>query len=267
MHGLRRGALAGAAIVAAGAAAATAQSPDAFTVTLAPNIADRGTEVEVVVDGSKLGTAGQGQPPTGARLIAQRGFRFDAGAVAETCTDEKACPAGSRVGTGKADATVTFLGTSRPVTADITAFLGTPVKSGDLGGVVVDVNVPEFSQRFTAKGRVLAAAAPDGLELRFDDLAGAGQVPAGVTFRLDRLSLSVEAHRTVTVTKTRVKKVRTKSGKTVKRKVRTRVKVRRDLLRNPKTCGGTWTVRGVVTFADGTASTSPFTIPCVAPKR
>lgn len=261
MHGLRRGAAATAIVTACGVGAAigVAQEPGAFSVTLTPNVADKGTVVDVVVDGSKLGTAAGGQAPTGARLITQKGFRFDPEAVAETCADGQACPAGARLGSGTANATVTFLGASRPVTAEITAYRGTPVQSGDLAGVVVDVHVPEFSQRFTAKGRVVGG---EGVELRFDDIAGAGQVPAGISFRLDRLALEIGANRTVTVTRTKTKKVRTKSGKTVRKKVKVRVKVRRDLLRTPKTCAGTWTARGVITFADGQARTEPFTVPC-----
>jgi len=243
-----------------GAGVATGQSPDAFRVTLTPNAADRGTVVDVVVDGAKLGeAAGGAQAPTGARLVTQRGFRFDPGAVAERCIDAQACPAASKVGSGTATATVTIFGASRPVAADITAFLAAPATSGDLAGVVVDVRVPEFGQRFAATGRVLGTGG--GVELRFDDVAGGGQVPAGVQFRLDRLALQVGAKRTVTVTRTRTKKVR-RGGRTVKRKVRTRVKVRRDLLRTPKTCDGTWTARGVVTSADGKATTFPFQLPC-----
>ncbi|MFA9272353.1 MAG: hypothetical protein ACEQSX_16690 [Baekduiaceae bacterium] len=260
MHGLRRGALAALVAAATITGVATAQGDDAFSVTLTPNVADKGTVVDVEVDGAKLGAAGNGPAPTGARLVAQKGFRFDPEAVAETCTDDTACPAGSRVGSGTANATVTFLGASRPVVADITAFRGTPVKSGDLAGIVVDVNVPGYGQRFTAKGRALQSA--EGLELRFDDIAGAGQVPAGVSFRLDKLSLNVGAHRTVTVTRTKTRKVKTRSGKTVRRKVKVRVKVRRDLLKTPRSCDRTWTARGVITFADGLARTEPFSIPC-----
>lgn len=260
MHGLRRGAaLAAAAVVTAGSAAAVAQAPDAFTVTLTPDRADRGTVVDVVVDGARLGAVSGGPAPTGARLAVQPGFRFDAGAVARRCTDPQACPAASRVGSGTANATVGFLGVTRAVAAEITAFLAGPVQAGDLAGVVVDVRVPGFDQRFTARGRVVQGAA--GLELRFDDLAGGAQIPAGITFRLDRLALRVGANRTVTVTRTRTRTVK-RNGRTVRRKVRTRVKVRRDLLRTPRTCDGTWTAQGVVTFADGTATTLPFSIPC-----
>lgn len=259
MHGLRRGAAVGAAAVVVGACgAAIAQGPAAFSVTLTPNVVDKGTVVDVVVDGSQLGGAGEGQTPTGARLVTQDGFRFDPRAVAEVCTEDQACPAGSRIGGGTANATVGFLGVTRAVTAEITAFLGKPVKDGDAGGVVVDVRIPEFDQRFTARGRVLGGPP---LELRFDDIAGAGQVPAGVSFRLDRLALKLGAHRTLIVTKTKTKKVR-RGGKTVRRKVKVKVKVRRDLLRTPKTCGGTWTARGVVDFADGQARTERFSIPC-----
>jgi hypothetical protein len=100
----------------------------------------------------------------------------------------------------------------------------------------------QFKERSTGRegsttGRVVKTSGVFGLEVRFEDLASANSAaPEGFTVRVDRIKVDVGAFRYEKVSVC-CKTVR-KNGK--KKKVRYTKKVRRDLIRNPRTCDGAW---------------------------
>ncbi|WP_205696515.1 hypothetical protein [Conexibacter sp. SYSU D00693] len=246
-------------------ASAAAQQPG-VDVALEPHTPASATTVSVAVDGAKLD---QSRLPKGFTLTVQRGFAFDARAVAQRCSaaqaDAHQCPAASQVGTGRATAAVqTLLGTS-DVQAELAAYLTDPVRSGDLAGVALTIRVPSFGVTVGATARILRTA-DGGLELRADDVAPAGsELPPGVTFRLRSVGLRIGASRTETVRTTKRKRLPRKRGQSRPRfrRVTTTKRVRRALLTTPRTCSGTWTGRAVVAFADGgPGQTLAVALPC-----
>jgi hypothetical protein len=270
------------------APAAAAQSPspgpdaDAVRVTLSSPVAGTGTRVSVEVDGSRLALPA-GASPSGFALLVQQGFRADTSAVARRCAPEEAerfaCPAASKVAAGTATAAVTFFGITREVVVDIEGYLAPAVRPGDIAGIAVSAEAKDLDQRFTTTGRLVRAAAPDGLALRFDDLAGGAQVPAGVSIALRSVSLTAGVARTVTVRRTvtrrtKVKRrVRGKDGRvrtrtvTVSRRVKVTRRERRHLVSTPSSCTGTWSARAIVSFAGGGEVAVPATVPCRATRR
>lgn len=253
-------------------AAAPAQTPGA-AVTVSPNTPKTGTRLAVDLDGAQLGDTG-GRPPQSVRLLVQPGFAFDPAAVAGRCAAGAAtCPADARIGSGTATIRYTLLGIPGSTVATLSAYVAAP-RSGDLAGIVLRVAAPDLNRTFTAHGRALRAAAPDGLELRFEDLLGGRALPPGTQVSLARLQLTAGASRTVTTTKVRRRRVRVKvrrngRARTVVRSKRVRVKVRtrHDLLRTPPSCPGAWTGRVLVTLADGAVRELPVSAPYAAQTR
>lgn len=262
--------LATAAAVLLPASVAAAQAPG-LNVTLTPNTPKSGTKLALDLDGSQLGDV-SGQAPRSVRLIVQEGFRFDADAVSARCAAGAAtCPDAAKIATGTAQAGFSYLLFSGEATATITAYLAAPARAGDLAGIVVKAAVPSLGRTLTSTGRVLRAAAPDGLELRFDDLLSGQGIPAGAQVTLRRLQLTAGASRTLTRTKrvNRKRKVRVRRNGRLRtvtrtRKVTIKVRERHHLLTTPRTCPGTWNGRGVVTLANGSERTLPVQAPCVA---
>ena len=189
-----------------------------------------------------------GETPTSAVLAVARGFRFDPRARAERCSQAEAeqfqCPAKSRIGTGQAlvnASGVIVPGGSMDFTAAIEVFLAKEVAAGDVASVVVQVSEPSTGVRGTSRGRLVPLAdGPFGLELRFE-LTGGVQPPPGVTVTVKRIQLSVGARRTVR----RVRRVR--GRRVVRRK-------RYHLIRNPRTCAGSWPYQVRVVFPSRTVT-------------
>ena len=184
-----------------------------------------------------------GRSPQQAVLAATQGFKFDPRARAGRCSDAQAkafnCPGDSKIGSGTANLTASNGVISQPLVADLTIFLAPPAQKGDAGGVWVLVKERSSGEQGAIFGRVvrLGSGGPFGLEVRFESLSPAGAaVPEGFTLRLDRLQTNVGAfrHQKVTV----CCKTVTRNGK--RKKVRYKKKVRRDLIRNPRTCDGSW---------------------------
>jgi hypothetical protein len=230
--------------------AASARAQDAtITGGLTPNKAGAGSRVHIDVAGTAPELAGS--LPESVALGVQRGFAFDARAVAVTCTGAAlttgACPAASRIGTGQAVVRASgLLNQDIPATLDV--FLAARVQPADVASAVVLITGAGFSR--AVRTRLSApATGPVGYELRLDGVAAAVPAIPGVTFALRSLTLDVGASRKVT--KTTNKRVRvTRNGRrvTVRRKVKRRVTY--NLLRNPKTCsGGVWAVRLTVRVA------------------
>jgi hypothetical protein len=184
-----------------------------------------------------------GRAPQQAVIAAAQGFKFDTRARAARCSDDQAkafnCPGDSKIGSGTANATASNGVVSQPVVADVSIFLAPPAKSGDAGGAHVQFKERQSGAQGTFFGRIVkvGSSGPFGLEVRFEDLSTASAAaPQGFTVRLDRLQVDVGASRKEKVSVC-CKTIR-KNGK--KKKVRYKKNVRRDLIRNPLTCNGSW---------------------------
>jgi len=227
-----------------------------ITGGLTPNTPGAGSLVHVEVGGTAPELAGA--LPDAIALGVQRGFAFDTRAVAQRCAGQAAtsgaCPAASRIGKGQA---VVHVNQDVPATIDV--FLADPVQAGDVASAVVLISGAGLSR--AVRTRLLApATGPIGYELRLEGIAGAVPTFPGVTLSLQSLTLNIAAKRKVTKTTTKRVKV-TRNGRrvTVKRKVKR--KVTYNLLRNPKTCPGTWAVRLTVTVG-GVDHARDIAIPC-----
>ena len=208
-----------------------------------------------------------GRAPTQFAIAATQGFKFDTRARSETCSAQRAkafdCPGNSRIGSGTANATASNGVITQAVTADVSIFLAPPGQSGDAAGVHVQFKERSSGSQGSLFGRVvkLGSSGPFGLEVRFDDLSSANAAaPDGFTVRIDRIQVDVGASRTEKVTVC-CKTVR-KNG--VKKKVKYKKKVLRDLVRNPRTCDGAWEYQVRIRYSasdesvrDGSAACSP----------
>ena len=234
-HHLTLAAVAAAALLAP--ATALAQNPDA--IRLDPNTAGKASHL--LVD---LRTADDPQAdnrtPISAVLAVQDGFKFDNRARAARCSGEQArnysCPSASRIGSGNLYATVDPpFGAPQQITGDVEFFLAPPQQSGDVAGIVIQFRENTYNQRGTTTARVARTGGAYPLEVRMDNLGGATPPPPGWEIRLDRFTADIGAARTEKIKKYRYVR---RSGK--KKRVRYYKKVRRDLIRNPRTCDGAW---------------------------
>ena len=229
------------------AAPAAAQAPG-DPVRVDPAVAGKASHLILDVRNSEDPQA-NGRTPRAAVLAAAAGFKFDPRARAARCSESQAaafeCPAASRIGAGSADATVSSGPFSGDVTVDVTVFLAPPPRSGDVAGVVLHFRERSTGRQGTTTGRVVkVGGGPFGLEVRFEDLARASQVE-GFQVRVNRLQADVGAFRNE-----RVKRYRTVRRKGKKRRVAYYVKVRRDLIRNPRTCLGSWPYQLRLRYSD-----------------
>jgi hypothetical protein len=212
-------ALLGLAAVPAVAAAPVAK------LTVDPNKAGAGVNA-VTLD---VNPPRPNQNPRTATLRVLRGVKFDPRARPIKCTKDQAngnsCPQRSRIGGGTARATVkSTTGAFAPfeVNIDVNLYLMPPQQEGDLAGVAALFKVRANGQKGHAIGRVTKlSTGPYGLRTGFGDVGGAVKPPAGTTAHLDHAHLVFGGSRTVTNTTT---------GQSVTY----------YLLRNPKTCDGTW---------------------------
>lgn len=228
------------ALLAAGTAGA--QSAPQGSVAVIPNVA--GKPSRLAVDASPGDAGSSGEQARSAAVLIARGFRIDPRSRARRCSRDQAerfeCPAASRIGRGQADGTASLgPAASQSFSADIDLFLAPAQRRGDIAGVVVQVREPQSGFRATGTGRLIRLASGRyGSELRFDQLAGGQQLPPGVTVTVQRIRLSVSASRTV--------------RKVVRRRHRRRVRrVRYHLIRNPRTCSGSWPYEVRVSYASG----------------
>jgi hypothetical protein len=258
---VRRILLVTALLVASLAGPAVAQDAT-ISATLSPSRPKTGTTLHVALGGT-ASAVNQGVPSS-IVLDLQRGFAIDTAAVAARCSGPAittgACPAASRIGHGAAVAHAGGI-VNQDIPATIDLFLAAPAQSGDLAGVVLRVMAIGAAKAISA--RLLARpSGPFGYELRVDGFSGAVPSLPGITIGLDSLTLDVGAHRNVTTTVVTRRRI-TRGGRrvTVKRKVRR--KVRHDLLRNPKTCSGHWSVRATVTTGAANDA-SDLAVPCSA---
>ena len=217
-------------LLLAAAVGAHGQAADG-TIEVAPNVAGRASELHV----DFRPTPEQNEQARNAQAIviaAARGFRVDPRSRRRRCSEEQArqfeCPEASRIGAGQADGTASIGGGSQSFTASIDVFLAPPPQPGDVAGIVVQFREPQSGQRGQARGRIVRVpTGPFGVEVRFEDLAGLTPSLPGVTITVDRIQLRVGARR-------KVVRIIRRDGRRIRR-------VRRyTLIRNPRTCAGSW---------------------------
>jgi hypothetical protein len=213
--------------------------PDA--AKMVPNVAGKGAKLVLDVK-----PPASSQSPSSAVLSIARGFRFDRRARKQRCSDEQAanfnCPEASRVGRGTADVTATgpiFPGGSQKYVAKIDVFLTHPQQRGDIAGFVVQVSESTTGVRGSGRARLVRhRSGPYGSQLRFDSIPASPSLPPGFSVRVDRIQVRLGASR-------RIRVRRRVHGRT--RRVRKRV----YLIRNPRTCSGSWPYALHVAYSDG----------------
>src|SRR4051794_3226502 len=228
------------------AVGALAQSPG-LELSLHPNVSGRPATLEIDADGQSSQI--DNRVPKSAVLSVQRGFKLDPRARSARCSKQQAenfnCPAASRIGGGEAVVTASGAivpGGAQDFTAKIDLFLAPPAKPHDLAGVVVYVHEPTTGTQGSSTGRLVRrGSGPYGYELRFDQLAGGGSPPPGVTIRLKPLELRVGARRAVS---------------------RAGHRVVFSLITNPPICHGAWRGHGKIAFTDGSSEEANLTVPC-----
>jgi hypothetical protein len=211
------------------------------TIEVAPNVAGRASELRV----DFRPTPQQNEQARNAQALviaATRGFKIDPRSRKRRCSEERArqfdCPEASRIGDGEANGTASIAGGTQTFTASIDVFLARPWQPGDIAGVVVQFREPQSGERGQARGRLVRVpTGPFGAEVRFEDLAGATPSVPGVTITVDRIQLRVGARR-------KVVRIIRRNGRRIRR-------VRRyTLIRNPRTCAGSWPYQVRVRYPD-----------------
>ena len=220
--------------------AALAQSEGDVQVAVKPAIAGKPSHVSVEASGAAAGS--NDELPSAVVLRIAQGFKIDRRARSKRCSKQQAadfdCPDRSRIGRGTADVTVhgPLLGPNgRSGTAKIEAFIAARKTKADIAGVVVQISESQTGERGTGTGRLvrLPSNGTFGAELRFDDFPEVDP-PPGYRVELDRLTFRAGAKRVV-------KKKR--DGVVKKRRF--------NLIRNPRTCAGSWPYEVRVTFSGG----------------
>jgi hypothetical protein len=214
---------------------ATADGP--ATITVDPNEAGKGSRVTLDVRPPK---ANQNPRSLVTRVV--RGVRFDPRARAKKCSKSQAkehnCPEKSRIGGGNVDATIRGgpLGGSK-ATTEMDLYLAPPQKDGDRAGIVVNFKVQATGAQGYVIGRVkMLKSGPFGLAAIFNGLDTA--VPTGgFNVHVDRVRLSFGAKRTV-------------DGKT------------HHLVKNPKSCDGSWEYEIRIGYPDGSKVPADGSIAC-----
>ncbi len=163
---------------------------------------------------------------------------FDGRAVTRRCTPDQgaadACPAQS--GFGSANVVGNYNGMDVPV--PINLYLARPLQAGDVAGFVATAEI--FGSNYSATGRLTRI---DGKLAVVLPTPGPDAAAFGVTLKSITADIGV----------TRI----VKKGPKGKRR-----KVRIPLLRNPKTCTGTWAASAAFTFSDGSTATLDTPISC-----
>lgn len=260
---MRRPLAAAALACAAALAVPAAGQVPGDPVRVDPPVAGKASKLTIDFRVSEDPAAG-GRSPQAAVLAAAAGTKVDPRARAERCSQERAtafnCPGGSRIGSGTVNATASNGLVTQPVVADAEFFLTPPLRSGDVAGVAVVFEERSTGGRGHTLGRIVkVGGGAFGVEVRFEDLASANaSAPDGFTVRVDRLQASIAASRREKV-KVCCRTVR-KNGK--KKRVRYRKKVRRDLIRNPRTCSGSWPYQVRMRYSPADESVRDGSIAC-----
>ena len=241
-----------------------------------PNLTSSASRLKLGVDGTA--PAFGSRVPTSLRLLLDRGFGLDLATPAIcglSAGRYGGCPQYSQVAAGSAVVeTSTLGGPPTEATAKIDVYRTESTPAGALAGLMAIID--HDGVRADSEGAVLAVDdGPFGYEVRFDELATPSAF--GTSVRLKRFDIDISAiwRRPVTVTRS-VKCKRGAKSRSCKRRpsckrggrcARYRVvsetrSAQHSLLRNPEACGGTWALRTVATFGDGTATTVDAPIAC-----
>jgi hypothetical protein len=241
-----------AATVAFGAVTTT------LKVTPSPSKASTKKKVRPITLGIDITTADPAapQPPPLKRVVIRfnQGGQFNGKLFPKCKFNElqsqgpKACPKGSKIGTG------TALASAKPiidqVNARTTIYNGAPK-----GGVptVLLYNVPDISSPITVQGTVAKKSAVSCAN-------GAGKCDYVLTFDVPQIpTLPNAPPASVLSVKTKTLKVFVKKKKRVKGKRRT---VKIPLIGAPKKCTGKWVADSTISFYDGQTATATTSLPC-----
>ena len=258
---MRRALLCTAGVMALSVPAAPAGADQSLSVTLSNSRPGKGTTVTIDVSPSSDQGSG-GESPRSVLVRAARGFMLDRRAVAKLCTPQQAqgnaCPSESRIGGGTANVTVSSaVVPPTHLTAQIDLYLGPPSNPGDLAAIVAHFKEPKSDTQGSSTGRVFKeSAGPFGLDTRFDT-AQSFKPPQGFTVHLDRLHVSLGAHRTVRV---KVKQKKTRHGKKKHGPKYKHVTV--NLITTPRTCSGSWPYEVRVGYPDGHETVTGGSVAC-----
>jgi hypothetical protein len=203
---------------------------------LVPDVAGKPSRLEVDVSPQQVGAPSE--PAQSVVLAIARGFVIDP----------------RRVGRGTVEGNASGLlvpGGSQDFTATIDLFIAGPPQPGDIAGLVAQASEPRTGLRGTATGRLVRVAqGAFGTELRFDQLPGVQRPPPGVTITVKRVRLAIGASRRVRKVRIKKRRVRTRRGTVVRRR-RLVKRIRYHLIRNPRTCAGSWPYQVRVGFPSG----------------
>jgi hypothetical protein len=179
--------------------------------------------------------------PTSAQFQVQSGFKTSVKSVSRLCgAGASSCPSQSRIGSGSAVVTGSYLGLNITDNITFTFYLAKPAQAGDISSVVITGSDTYLHQTLTGSGRLFRTSG-GGLELLFSHLPTVSGLPSGVTFTLQSLTFNAGASRTVIVNHKRTTY---------------------SLITNPARCGGHWTGSGSVTFANGQTVSQSFSTAC-----
>jgi hypothetical protein len=233
-------------VIALAVVPALAKSPAVLTVD--PNEAGKGSRATL-----DLYPPDPDRDPRSLVLKVARGAKFDARATTAKCTKQQAaderCPSKSRIGGGNADVTAK-IGALPPQQVDvkIDLYLAPPPRQGDKAGIVVHAKEPQSGQEGHVTGRVTPIAAGKfGLQASFANLDKAFKPPNGVQTHVDHMKLTFGKSR----------RIEKPNGK----------HVRVHLIRNPKTCDGSWDYQVVIGYSGRPAYTVNDSTPCTSAKR
>lgn len=227
--------------------------------------ATAGKPSRVSVEASGAAASSNDEIPRSVVLRIAQGFKIDRRARSKRCSAQQAadfdCPARSRIGRGTADVTARgpLLGPDgRSATAQIEAFIAPRKTKADLAGVVVQISEPSTGERGSGTGRLvrLPSNGTFGAEIRFDDFPEVDP-PSGYSVELERLTFSAGAKRVLKKRRTIKKRV---NGEIVRKTV---IKKRRFyLIRNPRTCAGSWPYEVRVAFPTEPEEVRSGSVPC-----
>ena len=219
------------------ATAAAAAGSATISIALRPDKVKKHSTVSV----SSSGFPTEGSMPTSAELQVQKGFKTNVKSVSQLCDPhQSSCPSASKIGSGTAQVTGTYLGMSAQDTVNFTLYLGKPKQAGDIASVVISGSDTRYDYAARGSGRLFKNSA-GGLELLFDQFPTAQGLPPGVSITLNSLNFTAGATHIVK---------RHHGKKTY------------SLITNPSTCNGHWTGSGSVTFANGQTASQDFNTPC-----
>jgi hypothetical protein len=201
------------------------------TTSVTPNGAGKASTLHFEVDG--LAPPINGRLASSMELAAPSGFKLNRKALSKRCSELAAklneCPRGSLMGKGLLLVEVTTPDRVRDASLALNVYLHSRGKI--------------LAVAYVFGWRVVPAtlSTADGILLDFDPLPAGPPFP-NVSYRLKRIALDLGAKRVV-----RQRKVRRVNGV---RRV-TVVKRRVHLVRNPRTCQGSWASSISLTFPDG----------------